>query len=384
MAVRGVVAFMLGDRAVAPEGRRVVLVERAETSSDAASTALASLIVVAYNGRDHLERCLRSILSQDTCPDEIIVVDNASSDGGADFVEQTFPSVVVVRSQVNRGFGHGANVGARIAHGDYLVFLNPDTVVEPGWLTGLVAALEAHPEAGLATARILLLRQPDRVNACGTEVHFTGLALCRGVEADRDHFPEIEEVGAVSGAAFAIRQTAFREIAGFDERFFLYMEDIDLSWRARLAGYTCLYAPGSVVGHDYALAIGANKVYLEERNRYLMLLKNLRWPTLLALIPALILAEVVTWGFVLLCDRPHALNKPRAYFWVARHWWQILASRRETRVRRRIRDRDLLARCAHRIAFEQVGKGHQARLAHRVFDPSFLVLWRLTLALVRW
>jgi len=361
-----------------------MLVEQARSSTATISTATASLIVVTYNARSHLGRCLRSILSQNLCPNEIIVVDNASSDGSADFVEQAFPGVKVIRNGDNRGFGHGADVGAASAHGDYLVFLNPDTVVEPDWLAGLVAALEANPEAGLATSRILLLARPDRVNACGTEVHYTGLTLCRGTGAERDRFSEVEEVDAVSGAAFAIRKTIFDEIDGFDERFFLYVEDTDLSWRVRLAGHTCLHVPASVVYHDYTLQFGALKTYLEERNRYLMLLKSLRWPTLLVLVPSLLLAEVVTWGFVLLRDRQHVLNKPRAYLWVALHWRQIVASRRHTQARRRVRDRDLLARCAHRISFEQVGAGGLATLAHRVFDPLFLVLRSVTLALVRW
>ncbi len=361
-----------------------MLVEPAKAFSGIPGTTTASLVVVSYNARRYLDRCLRSVLSQSVCPGEIIVVDNASTDGSADFVEQAFPDVTVIRNRENLGFGHAANVGAALAQGDYLAFLNPDTVVEPGWLDALVAALDANEGYGLATSRILLLAQPDRVNACGTEVHYTGLTLCRGTGSPSDSFSRTEEVDAVSGAAFAIRRAVFDEIGGFDDRFFLYVEDIDLSWRARLAGHACLHVPASVVYHDYTLRFGSRKTFLQERNRYLMLLKSLRWPTLLTLVPALLLAELMTWGFVLLRDRRNVLNKPRAYLWVGRHWRQIMASRHHTQAHRRVRDHDLLARCAHRVAFEQVGAGHLAAIAHRLFDPPFLALRILTLAVVRW
>ena len=348
----------------------------------------ASVIVVNYNGRRHLKPCLRSLLRslpqryvQET---ELILVDNGSTDGSADTVAQNFPQVQVIHSEKNRGFGWGNNVGARRARGEYLVFLNPDTIVEPGWLEALIAALESDPQCGLATSRILLLDDPRRINTCGNDVHCTGLTLCRGMGKDRAAFPDQTEVGAVSGAAFAVRRQVFETLEGFDETFFLYVEDTDLSWRARLAGYQCLYVPRSVVYHDYRLHFGPRKTFHQERNRYLMLLKSLRWRTLLVLLPALLAAEVVAWGFVLLRDRRHLANKLRAYGWVVEHWGEIVASRRRVQATRKVSDREMIAGCTHRLAFEQTGEGAIARLAHAVFDPLFYALHRVALALVWW
>ena len=268
--------------------------------------------------------------------------------------------------------------------GKYLAFLNPDTVVEPGWLEALIAALEADPQAGLATSKILLLADPGRINTCGNEMHCTGLTLCRGMGMDRSTFTDLVEVGAVSGAAFVIRKDVFEALGGFDEAFFLYMEDTELSWRARLAGYKCVYVPSSVVYHDYTLRFGPKKAFYQERNRYLMLLKGLRWRTLLVLLPALLVAEVMTWGFVLLRERRRLANKLRAYAWIVKHWGEVAESRRQVQAMRRVRDRDLIARCTHRLAYEQTGSGLIARLAHLVFDPLFFVLHRLALALIWW
>lgn len=344
----------------------------------------ASVIIVNYNGREYLGRCLSSLLGEDRQDYEVILVDNASTDGSAEYVEQALPEVRVIRNRANRGFGQGNNLGAQWAKGEYLAFLNPDTVVESGWLEALIAALEADPQAGLATSKILLLADPGRINTCGNEMHYTGLTLCRGMGMDHSAFTEPAEVGAVSGAAFVIRKDVFETLEGFDEAFFLYMEDTDLSWRARLAGYRCIYVPSSVVYHDYTLYFGPEKTFYQERNRYLMLLKSLRWRTLLVLLPALLIAEVMTWGFVLWQERKRLANKLRAYAWIVAHWGQVMRSRRHVQALRRVRDRDLIAQCTYWLAFEQFDSDAIARLAHLLFDPLFFVFHQLALALIWW
>ena len=343
-----------------------------------------SVIVVSYNGRAYLEQCLGSLLAEGVADREIILVDSASTDGSASYVVHAFPCVRVVRT-TNGGYGHGCNVGARLARGAYLAFLNQDTVVRPGWAEALVAALQRDPAAGLSTPRILLMRDPDRANACGNNVHCTGLTLCRGLGELADALCEDAEVGAVSGAAFAMPRWLFDHLGGFDERFGMYMEDTDLSLRARLAGYRCLYVSDAIVYHDYRLRFGPLKTYYQERNRYLILLKLLRWRTLAALLPVLLLAEAVTWGYVLLREPHRLVNKLRAYAWVAGHWREIVAHRRRVQRMRRVADQALLAACTCRLPFEQTGEGSPVRAAHALFDPLFRVSWRVAQALVlRW
>ena len=346
--------------------------------------ARVSVIIVNYNGRTYLDRCLNALLIGFDPNDEIVLVDNASTDGSAEYVQQTFPGVRVVRSEVNLGFSGGCNLGVERATGQYLAFLNPDTVAVPGWLEPLIAALEANPQAGLATSKILLLAEPELINTCGNDMHFTGLTLCRGMGVNRSTLTNPAEVTAVSGAAFMIHRELFEALGGFDESFFMYMEDADLSWRARLAGYGCLYVPDSIVYHDYSLRFGPQKTFYQERNRYLLLLKGLRWPTLLVLLPALLLAEVVTWGFALICERQQLAHKIRAYGWIGQHWSQILTSRGQVQALRRVQDHDLIAACKSGLAYEQANRGPVARLAHLGFDPIFLLLHRLVLLLIWW
>jgi GT2 family glycosyltransferase len=349
-----------------------------------AAAARASVILVNYNGREHLGGCLEALLGEDHDDVDVLVVDNASTDGSADYIHAHFPPVRVVRSATNLGYAAGNNLGVRESAGRILVFLNPDTVVEPGWLDPLIRPLETDPGIGMTTARIVLLGQPQSLNTGGNDVHVSGLTLCRGMGQPRGTLTNPVEVGAVSGAAFAMRRDLFEALGGFDEDYFTYMEDTDLSLRARLAGYRVWYTPESVVRHDYTLRFGPHKTFFQERNRYQTLLKTLRWRTLMALAPALVLAEVVTWGFVLTRERRHLMNKPRAFLWILANWGRIMAKRRRVQAGRKVSDRALLAAFTHRLGYEQTGEGPAARLAQAVFDPLFWIARTFARALVLW
>lgn len=348
------------------------------------SAARASVIVVNYNGGQALLCCIQSVLSSLEPGDELIVVDNASTDGSADQLAAAWPQLRLLRSPGNGGFAAGNNLGAIHAIGDYLVFLNPDTVVTHGWLKALLVPLQGDPAIGLTTAKVLLLDRPDTINTCGNAVHLSGLTLCRGMGELRTAYSRQEDVTAVSGAAFAMRRDLFERLGGFDDTFFMYLEDTDLSWRARLAGWRCVFVPDSVVYHDYRLRIGPRKVFYQERNRYRLLLKNYRWPTLLALLPALALAEVVTWGFVLVGDRAHLGNKLRAYADLLRCWPRLRLKHRQAQATRRVSDRELLREAEYRLGYAQTGHGLTARLAGALFDPAFWLLRELAMAVVWW
>src|SRR5262249_29226959 len=148
-------------------------------------------------------------------------------------------------------YAGGNNCGAAHARGEFLVFLNPDTTLAPGALSALLAPLRLETKAALTTACVGHMSPAEVVNTCGNTMHYTRLTFCRGAGRPRADFTTPAEVDSVSGAAFAIRRAVFEELGGFDENFFMYVEDTDLSWRARLASYRCLYVADAVVRHDY-------------------------------------------------------------------------------------------------------------------------------------
>jgi len=344
-----------------------------------------SILLINYNGWGDLSRCLPTVLADAVGHSyEIIVIDNCSTDDSAQQIAQHFPQVRLIRNVTNSGFGGGNNLAAQSARGEFLAFLNADTLVEKDWLEELVKGIQSDPKVGMATSKVLLMSEPDRINACGNDVHMTGLTLCRGAGMTTNHYAEPAQVSATSGAAFVMRRDLFLAIRGFDETFFMYVEDTDLSLRIQLAGYTVRYIPTSMVYHDYALTFGPLKTFYQERNRYLLLLKNFKLGTLLALIPALLLAEVITWGYTLLYDRKRYANKLNAYIWILQHIQQIRHTRRSTQRMRRIPDRKLYSILTWRIDFGQTGQGWISRASHVLFDPVFFVLRLCVLAILWW
>jgi GT2 family glycosyltransferase len=334
----------------------------------------ASVVIVSCNSRKHLEYGFPDIVASLGENDELILVDNASTDGSAEWVRGKFPSVRLIVPESNLGFGGANNLAAGHARGEFVVFINPDTVVQSSWLEALLQALQADSREKLVTSRIVLMSDPGRINARGNNVHLSGITLCRGMGRAKDEFSTPAVVNAVSGAAFAMHRTLFQQLGGFDADFHLYMEDTDLSLRARLAGVCCIFVPGSIVQHAYELRLGSNKTFYQERNRYLMLLKFYKWGTLLVLIPVFLLSEVVTWGYVFLREPARVGNKLRAYGWVFRNWGQILSSRRRTQRLRRVPDRLLITEMGSHLAINQVEPGWLGNIATPILLAIFTML----------
>jgi GT2 family glycosyltransferase len=277
-----------------------------------------TVIIVGFRSRRYLDRCLPSVLQQAFPGEvEVLFVDNASRDGSAEYVRQTFPSVTVVESGVNLGYGGGNNLGAERARGEILVFLNPDTEAADGWLMPLVQPLLGDADVGLTTSKILLMDERETINACGNDISLSGITWCRGFGRPANEFTVDADVSAVSGCSFAIRANLFQQLGGFDPSFFTYLEDTELSWRARAEGYRCQFVAASVVYHDFRLSFSPAKIRWIERNRYRMLARHLSLRALLALAPTLALAEVLTWGYAAARGPSSFLAKAHATAWAA-------------------------------------------------------------------
>ena len=242
------------------------------------------MIVLNFNGGELVHQSVASICGSRWPADalEVVLVDNASTDGSADRVAIDFPAVRIIQSSSNRGFPAN-NLGMHdLAGVDYVALVNPDAFVDPDWLTPLVDALAGDKQLGAACPLILFAAPDDQgrevVNNAGCEVLANGYARDRdmGVVYTTDTFEPIE-VFAWSGGAVLLRREYLEDVGLFDERFFLYYEDIDLSWRGRLRGWRYRLVPASVVHHHHAATVGIGSRthrYYTERNRLLMLMKD--------------------------------------------------------------------------------------------------------------
>lgn len=244
-----------------------------------------SIIIVTWNAVHHLKRFLPSVVKTDYSSVEIIIADNASDDGSAEWVRNTYPECKIVSFQENHGYCGGNNRAAEHANGEVLIFLNNDVETDPAWLNALDEAFRVQ-KADIVQPKMRAVenrRYFEYAGAAGGFIDWMGYPFCRGrvfdvVEEDQGQYDETTNIFWASGAAFAIRKNLFLKTGGFDEDFEFHMEEVDLCWRCHHMGSTIVCEPKSVVYHlgGGSLPMGSpRKVFYNYRNSLIMLTKNL-------------------------------------------------------------------------------------------------------------
>jgi N-acetylglucosaminyl-diphospho-decaprenol L-rhamnosyltransferase len=264
-----------------------VFVAANDTDGKPASPAV-SVIVLAYESGALLTECLAS-LERQTVPDvEVILADNASTDGAPEAAAAAHPSVRLLENGANLGFAAGINRGVAAASGRWVAFLNPDAFAEPDWLERLLAAAAANPEVRCFTSRQLMAEDPTVLDGLGDVMSVTGFPYRGGYLLPDPGTAVLGEVFSACGGAMMIERALFLEMGGFDERLFCYCEDVDLGYRLRLRGEPTLVVPDAVVRHVGGLSSGGPRsdfaVFHGTRNRFWVFVKDtpplLFWLTL--------------------------------------------------------------------------------------------------------
>lgn len=338
-----------------------------------------SVLIVFYEDLPALQRCLAAVERQADADLEILVVDNRGLPGVAAVVAGA-PHARLLSPGRNLGYGAGHNLAAAGAKGRYLLILNPDVLPGHDLLARLTAALTRLPAGSLVTPTLLV---PDgRVNAQGNAVPYSGITTCRHLYA-RCYDKTLHAVPAVSGAAFALRRADFVRLTGFDERFFLYLEDTDLSLRAQLQGGSCWCAGEAVAVHAYHWRFTPAKLFELHKNRLLMLLTLFQVRTLLALLPGLLLAEACTLAYAVLRGPAYRHATLRAYRSLFQQRGDLMARRRRLQADRRVDDPMLLARCGWRVQFRQQAGPAAGRLLELLTAPGFYLPYATARAMGR-
>lgn len=249
-----------------------------------------SVVIPNYNGKRFLAACLKALLS-DAPEAELLVVDNGSADGSRELVEREFPGVRLIALDQNYGFPRAVNEGIRAASRPYVILLNNDTEVLPGFTDALADALEADGRAFSAQAKLISLYDPERIDDAGNYYCALGWAFARGKDRTAARYEEPGAVFAACAGAAAYRRELFEKIGSFDEAHFAYLEDIDVGWRARIAGYRNLYVPSAKVLHAGSGTSGSRynefKVSLSSRNNIYLIWKNMPFLQILLNLPLL-------------------------------------------------------------------------------------------------
>lgn len=238
--------------------------------------SILSIVIPNWNGAKFLPTCVDSLARQTYPHLEIIIVDNASHDGSQALIKKQFPSVLLLELPENRGFTGACNVGIQIAQGEYVALLNNDTEVDPGWVAAVVDAFQRHPEVGFVASKMLLFDRRDHIHTAGDFFTVDGRAGNRGVwQKDDGQFDREEHVFSACGGSSVYRKAMLDQIGLLDDDFFFSLEDVDLGWRAQLAGWRCLYTPAAIVYHHLsATGGGVTASYHDGRNLIFVLVKN--------------------------------------------------------------------------------------------------------------
>ena len=254
-----------------------------------------TVAIINYNGQDYLRELLSSLQLQTFREFHILLVDNGSRDNSLDVVRSTAPSVEIVATGENLGFARAGNLAARHARSPFLALLNTDIKAEAGWLETLVTTAAENPDVAAVSSKMLLYDRPGVLNGVGGCMNRLGYTWDRGMfETDRGQYDRVSEVLFASAGAALFQRTRFLETGGFDDRFFMYHEDVDLCWRLWLRGYRVLTAPGGVVHHHFG-ATTRNARGLEwrerlgERNNIRSMLKNYEGANVLRALRGLLL-----------------------------------------------------------------------------------------------
>jgi GT2 family glycosyltransferase len=306
---------------------------------------IASLVVLSWNGLEHLDVCLSSLCAQTFQDREIVLADNASTDGTKEWVEARFPEVRVERVEQNLGVPGGVNFGIAQARGRFIAILNNDIEAHPEWLGESIRALEQHPEAGFTASRIRLFHQRDRLDTAGDMYFREGFPAKRGW-LHRDG-PDFDEPGWVFGACAAAalyRRELFDAVGNFDEDFQASLEDLDLSFRAQLQGFKCRYVPTAILYHKMGSTLGvgfakSGHQLRMHRNLWLLRIKNLPGTLWLRYLPQMLVGEAAVLIRAVATGRLGAVMSARVQ--VLQHLRATLKKRRDIQSRRVVSAGDL-------------------------------------------
>jgi GT2 family glycosyltransferase len=288
---------------------------------------MISIIIVGYNSLKDLPECLTSIHSSSYKTFRVIFVNNTPDDKSDTYLKKHFPKTIIIQNPSNIGFAAGNNLGIKKAielKSDYILLLNPDTVIDSNCLINL---FNNRQNKTILQPKVLLYQnnqKTDLINTTGSYLNFLGISYCNDY-LKKSTNTSSKPIPLASGAAMFFPTQLFLDTGGFDESYFMYDEDMDLSWRARLLGYNIKLIPTAVLWHKYSFSKNKQKYYFIERNRLVFLLKNFSLKYLLLIFPAFSINEFLMLFYSLI--NGWFILKLKSYAYILKNWNQIFKTR---------------------------------------------------------
>lgn len=241
-----------------------------------------TVIIPNYNGKSMLESCFKSLENQGYS--EVIIVDNGSQDGSAEYIKENHPEFTLIENQENLGFSKAVNQGIKASKTDYVFLLNNDVELEENCLSNLMKCIQKDDSIFAVATKMVQYHDRSKLDDAGDEYTILGWTKKTGEDKSSDLYTSRREVFSACAGAALYRKNIFDKIGYFDENFFAYMEDVDISFRARIHGFKCFYCPDAIVFHRTSATTGSRynefKTKLAARNNVYVPYKNMPWPQL--------------------------------------------------------------------------------------------------------
>ncbi|MBI4342717.1 MAG: glycosyltransferase family 2 protein [Candidatus Omnitrophica bacterium] len=334
--------------------------------------------------RPYLAACYASLMAQTYPADRVtlFIVNNGLPEAETRLTEQLAPTARMLQLPENVGWGGGNNAAIRVALAerfDYIILLNIDVTVDRAWLTQLVEEAERRPDTHILQS-LILLHGTNRINSLGNRIQFLGFGYCQGYGEPASGASAPEVVDYASGASMLVRREVFEAVGMFRDDYFMYYDDVEFCWRARLAGYAVGVATSSVCRHKYAFATTLQWLYHLDRNRLTTLLTLERPGTLALILPCLLVAEGLLTAYYLCRGWGGSRLKLLGYFLRAGTWSAIRRNRLAIRRIRTRRDADIVKHFAAPITFAEV----DGPVIRYVMNPLLRLYWGLVRSLIFW
>jgi GT2 family glycosyltransferase len=296
-----------------------------------------SFIIPNYNGKEFIHVCIDSILKQSFNDYEIIVVDDHSTDGSAEYIKSRWHNVPILSLDENSGFCHAVNAGIKASHGNYIALINSDVELDPRWLEYMITAIESHNDAFSINSKILNFYNRTKIDDAGDVYTGEGRAFKRGYNQPAERYTDAAEIFSASGAASLFKADILNELHGLDEGFVAYLDDVDLGFRARLLGYKNYFEPQAIAYHMVNMAYKKRSVFMASlilKNNMAVIAKDMPGPLIIKFFPWLILGHLRTVKYIFSVGGIKAVFK--GYYMFLKAIPYLLVAHRETQKNRSI------------------------------------------------
>ncbi len=331
------------------------------------------------------------LLAQDYPRDLVnyYLVDNSSSEPSRKYLAESFPEAIIIPRK-DGNYALANNTGAKKAFGDgceYIIIANIDTSLDKSWISELLLALEENREAGIAQSKILLYPKTNdeviepRINSLGNIMHFLGFGFTSAYgEKDRkvSGYPEIK--GYASGCSFIIRKEVFDSIGGYDGEYYMYHDDVEVSWKTKLLGYKIILAPKSVIYHKYEFSRSIKMLYYMERNRYLVMFQFYSVLTLILILPAIVFMELGMVFFSIINSWLGVKAKVSFYFLKPSTWAKIIKKRYFLNGIKKGREKNIIKHFEGRVLFQEIG----SPVLKYIANPLLNLYWKIIKVFIVW